>query len=77
MKVKVAIGEPSKQPELIEKINKLITTSPQEPTDPESNPWTCIGLIDPVNYRDLMTLCDKKGAVQVLDMAVIDNTTHN
>ncbi|AJV77339.1 Sdo1p [Saccharomyces cerevisiae YJM453] len=77
MKVKVAISEPSRQPELIEKISKLIASSPGESTKPELDPWTCTGLIDPVNYRDLMTLCDKKGTVQVLDMAVIDNTTHN
>ncbi|QHS74768.1 guanine nucleotide exchange factor SDO1 [Saccharomyces paradoxus] len=77
MKVKVVVSEPSKQSELIEKISRLITSSPGESTNSDSDPWACIGLIDPVNYRDLMTLCDKKGTVQVLDMAVIDNTTHN
>ena len=74
MKVKVAICEPYNQSELIEKVSRLIATSPTDLANPDLNPWTCVGLIDPVNYRDLMTLCDKKGTVQVLDMAVIDNT---
>lgn len=41
---------------------------------PESaTTWMCTGLIDPMNYRELVTLCGKCGTLQVLDMAVLDD----
>ena len=40
----------------------------------ENGKWSITGLIDPVSYRELVALCEHKGQIQVLDMAVIDST---
>lgn len=40
----------------------------------ENGRWSVTGLIDPVSYRELVGLCEQKGQIQVLDMAVIDST---
>lgn len=67
MKVKVTIS--SQETERIERLQKLVNGS----TTDES--WTYLGLIDPVMYRDLVTVCEGKGTVQVIDMAVIDDSS--
>lgn len=67
MKVKVTIS--SQETERIERLQKLVNGS----TTDES--WTYLGLIDPVMYRDLVTVCEGKGIVQVIDMAVIDDSS--
>lgn len=67
MKVKVTIS--SQETERIERLQKLVNGS----TTGES--WSYLGLIDPVMYRDLVTVCEGKGTVQVIDMAVIDDSS--
>lgn len=77
MKVKVVITDKN-ETELIEKLIKLIVTEGNNTPVVENNnnegtgPWERVGLIDPVNYRDLVTLTQNRGTLQVLDMAVID-----
>ncbi|QLL33530.1 hypothetical protein HG536_0E04410 [Torulaspora globosa] len=68
MKVKVSVG--AADCEAIEQIRKL-TANAQGASD--GTVWSFLGLIDPVNYRELVAICDKKGSVQVIDMAVIDD----
>lgn len=68
MKIKVSVGK-NKGTEAIEKLSLLI--KPTELDDSELS-WTCTGLIDPVVYREIVTLCNGRGTLQVLDMAVID-----
>lgn len=68
MKVKVSVGAAERG--AIEKIQQL-TGNAQGSS--EGDVWTWLGLIDPVNYRELVAVCDKKGSVQVIDMAVIDD----
>lgn len=69
MKVKVSIGV--NETEAIQEIQRL-TANQQGSSDDKV--WTYLGLIDPVNYRDLVALCENKGSVQVIDMAVIDDS---
>ncbi|GMM53874.1 guanine nucleotide exchange factor [Maudiozyma humilis] len=71
MKVKVAMKINGELAETVEKLKKLFITKEQESETADS--WECTGLIDPVSYRDIVTLCDKVGTLQVLDMAVIDD----
>lgn len=75
MQVKVTLNNSDSgedREELINKLTKLINgeTSRTENTDN----WQRVGLIDPVSYRDLVNLCTNKGTLQVLDMAVVDNS---
>ncbi|KAL6949794.1 guanine nucleotide exchange factor sdo1 [Hanseniaspora vineae] len=54
-------------------LNKKISTG-EDSGDRES--WVCEGLIDPVSYKEIVTIFNNNknlGVVQVLDMAVIDN----
>lgn len=67
MKVKVTIS--SQETERIERLQKLVNGSPT------GESWSYLGLIDPVMYRDLVTVCEGKGTVQVIDMAVIDDSS--
>lgn len=70
MRVKISLNVA--EIETIDKIKILINdNSPQN--NGEIN-WIFNGLIDPVTYRDLVNLCDGKGTIQVLDMAVIDDS---
>lgn len=71
MKVKVSMKISAEQTETVAKLKKLFITKEQE--SETSDAWECTGLIDPVSYRDIVTLCDKVGTLQVLDMAVIDD----
>ncbi|CAB4252522.1 similar to Saccharomyces cerevisiae YLR022C SDO1 Essential protein involved in 60S ribosome maturation [Maudiozyma barnettii] len=71
MKVKVNIKISTENQEPLEKIKKFIVTKENESSTAEA--YECTGLIDPVAYRDLVTLCSQIGTLQVLDMAVIDN----
>lgn len=72
MKVKITMKDSAKESESVEKMKKLILTKEQENDAVES--WEITGLIDPVSYRDLITLCNGIGSLQVLDMAVIDDS---
>lgn len=67
MKVKVTIS--SQETERIERLQKLVNGSPT------GESWSYLGIIDPVMYRDLVTVCEGKGTVQVIDMAVIDDSS--
>lgn len=67
MKVKVTIS--SQETERIERLQKLVNGSPT------GESWSYLGLIDPVIYRDLVIVCEGKGTVQVIDMAVIDDSS--
>lgn len=67
MKVKVTIG--SQETERIARLQKLVDGSTS------GDNWVFLGLIDPVLYRDLVTMCEGKGTVQVIDMAVIDDSS--
>lgn len=60
--------------DLIEKLTKLITSDHAKvtPCNSTTTSWERVGLIDPVSYRDLVTLVKDRGTLQVLDMAVID-----
>lgn len=73
MEVKVNIQKPLDNKEALEKVQKLIIKKQKE-TDVKDNEtsYECTGLIDPVSYRDIVTLCSQIGSLQVLDMAVID-----
>ncbi|QLQ81091.1 hypothetical protein HG537_0E04460 [Torulaspora globosa] len=68
MKVKVCVSVAER--ETIEQVQKL-TGNAQGSSD--GSQWTFVGLTDPVNYRELVAVCEKKGSVQVIDMAVIDD----
>lgn len=57
--------------ELIEKLKILITSINMLYTE---SLWSCTGLIDPVNYRELVNICTGKALLHVLDMSVIDNS---
>lgn len=71
MKVKVVVSLKLADAEsLIEKLSLLINSSETERTE-ES--WTDVGLIDPIAYREIVNLCNDKAALQVLDMAVLDD----
>ena len=74
MKVKVILSNNSDNGDLIEKLTKLITSenSTVTPCNSTTTAWELIGLIDPVSYRDLVTLVKDGGLLQVLNMAVID-----
>lgn len=67
MKVKVSIS--AQETERVAQLQKLVDGA----TNGDS--WVYLGLIDPVLYRDLVVLCEGKGAVQVIDMAVIDDSS--
>ncbi|CCC69861.1 hypothetical protein NCAS_0D02800 [Naumovozyma castellii] len=74
MKVKIVLKS-NEEPVLIEKIQKIVVSGPTASgIQDTNNSWTTVGLIDPVNYRDLVSLCDGKGSLQVIDMAVIDDS---
>lgn len=73
MRVKVILND-NNEADLIEKLTKLIVTSaPNAITD--DGKWERAGLIDPVSYRDIVTFCQNRGTLQVLDMAVIDDSS--
>lgn len=73
MQIKIILNNDNvtNREELITKLTKLING---ETSKTNTDNWQRIGLIDPVNYRDLVTLCTNNGTLQVLDMAVIDNS---
>ncbi|CCE63401.1 hypothetical protein TPHA_0E03110 [Tetrapisispora phaffii CBS 4417] len=64
----------SKDSEIIPKITKYFLQPTINKTDAIKK-WVCSGLIDPVSYRDLVTICTGIATIQVLDMAVIDTST--
>ena len=71
MKVKITLVSSTD-----EEIITIITKSFFQPAiDVEGNSWICTGLIDPVSYRDLVVICNGTGTLQVLDMAVIDDSS--
>lgn len=70
MKVKVVIKDKT-ETELIEKLTKLIVAE-ETANKEDAASWERVGLVDPVAYRDLVTLTQGRGTLQVLDMAVID-----
>ncbi|AMD22790.1 HHR021Cp [Eremothecium sinecaudum] len=74
MKVKVRVPKQGND-DLIEKLNRLISRT-GDSVAPEEEPqfWEKSGLIDPVSYREISALCNKVGVLQVLDMAVIDDS---
>ena len=56
-------------------LNKKVSTG-EGSTDTEKQDWVCEGLIDPVSYKEIVTIFNNNknlGVVQVLDMAVLDN----
>ncbi|SCV03507.1 LAMI_0H08702g1_1 [Lachancea mirantina] len=55
---------------VVAQVKRLLTTSVHN--ESSTTIWSCTALIDPVSYRELVALCDKRGTLQVLDMAVID-----
>lgn len=72
MKIKVAVNlETAGSSELIEQLNTLIRSGQTSQTE---TAWTSIGLIDPVAYRELVNICNQKATLQVLDMAVIEES---
>ncbi|EDO19024.1 hypothetical protein Kpol_2002p96 [Vanderwaltozyma polyspora DSM 70294] len=74
MKIKIVLNQEAQgsgdSTELVEKITKFFI----KPVIVEEPIWTCTGLIDPVSYRDLVSICNGNGTIQVLDMAVIDDS---
>ncbi|GCF01629.1 guanine nucleotide exchange factor sdo1 [Zygosaccharomyces mellis] len=70
MKVKVTMD--ANKPEAIEQLKKHVKGA--EETSSDAQIWSVTGLIDPVSYRELVSLCGQGGQIQVLDMAVIDST---
>lgn len=70
MKVKVTMD--ANKPETIEQLKKHVKGT--EETSSDAQIWSVTGLIDPVSYRELVSLCEQGGQIQVLDMAVIDST---
>ncbi|CCK73031.1 guanine nucleotide exchange factor SDO1 KNAG_0M01780 [Huiozyma naganishii CBS 8797] len=76
MKVKVTVADPAAKSELVEKISKLVFAEEGAMPTTSSSSWERTGLIDPVSYRDLVACCQGESTLQVLDMAVIDDSTH-
>lgn len=73
MKVRVSVSMTFQ--DTIDHLKTLIVSNDSSTTVNDENIWTCTGLIDPVSYRDLVTVCEaKKGSIQVLDMAVVDDS---
>lgn len=72
MKIKVTLDSKDAK-KLNEKIKPLLGEILSEDT---GKLWEVISLIDPVNYRDLVELVGnhKTGQLEVLDMAVIDES---
>lgn len=83
MKVKVILSnnanDNSSDDDLIEKLTRLIASDNGTATKSASvtTSWERAGLIDPISYRDLVTLLKDRGTLQVLDMAVIDEGGKN
>lgn len=74
-KMKVKISVAAEYSETIEKLKHLVATNNDADLSVvDEKFWVFNGLIDPVSYRDIVTLCDGKGTIQVLDMAVIDDS---
>lgn len=72
MKVKVSVRKHSTNfTELKEKLSSLISSSDLQETE---DTWTNIGLIDPMIYREIVNLCTERATLQVLDMAVLDDS---
>ncbi|SCU82869.1 LAME_0C03180g1_1 [Lachancea meyersii CBS 8951] len=69
MRVKVNM-EKNGNGEAIEKLSALMKSADATETDAE---WSCTAVIDPVAYRVIVELCNGKGVLQVLDLAVIDS----
>ncbi|SCU96791.1 LANO_0E14378g1_1 [Lachancea nothofagi CBS 11611] len=69
MRVKVDLNK-SGNSEVIEKLSMLMKAPVVEETD---STWSCSALIDPVAYRTIVELCNNKGVLQVLDMAVVES----
>ncbi|SCU85846.1 LADA_0D10176g1_1 [Lachancea dasiensis] len=69
MRVKVSI-DLNGNSETIEKVSALMMGPVVNET---ISIWSCTALIDPVAYRALVDLCNGKGVLEVLDMAVIDS----
>lgn len=81
MKVKVILSnnDDNHGDVLVEKLTKMITidNGTATPSTSITTSWECVGLIDPVSYRDLVALVKDRGTLQVLDMAVIDEGGKN
>ncbi|CDO94937.1 unnamed protein product [Kluyveromyces dobzhanskii CBS 2104] len=72
MKVKVDLNLSTPEySALIEQLSVIIRSGETNKTD---SSWSRIGLIDPVAYRELVTICNQKATLQVLDMAVIEDS---
>ena len=76
MKIKITVNIDESSSEVVTQLQKLFDTHVIDGTATSgSNTWECTGLIDPVSYRELVTLCNGKGTtLQVLDMSVIDDS---
>ncbi|CCH60405.1 hypothetical protein TBLA_0C06080 [Henningerozyma blattae CBS 6284] len=70
MRIKVVNNNSQLSGDDISKLENLFLTK----NITEDPAWVCTGLVDPVSYRDLVTLCEGKSILQVLDMAVIDDS---
>ncbi|CCD26779.1 guanine nucleotide exchange factor SDO1 NDAI_0I02100 [Naumovozyma dairenensis CBS 421] len=77
MKVKIILKDTNHDSELKEKLNKIVLQGPTNKLEPAevTETSTILGLIDPVSYRELVTLAKEKSfSLQVIDMAVIDDS---
>ena len=76
MKIKITVNIDESSSEVVTQLQKLFDKHVIDGTATSgSNTWECTGLIDPVSYRELVTLCNGKGTtLQVLDMSVIDDS---
>ncbi|BAP71009.1 Ribosome maturation protein SDO1 [Kluyveromyces marxianus] len=72
MKIKVDVSLKTQgSTELIEQLNNIIKSADVNKSETS---YSIVGLIDPVAYRELVNMCNGKATLQVLDMAVIEDT---
>lgn len=72
MKVKIIVASKVKKQLFDEKIKELIDSVEEE--IPGTKTFECIAIIDPVNYREIVEIVEKKkndAMIEVLDMAAI------
>ncbi|CEP62751.1 guanine nucleotide exchange factor SDO1 LALA0_S06e02960g [Lachancea lanzarotensis] len=69
MRIKVDMDKIGNE-EVIDKLSNLMKAAEANETE---TTWSCNALIDPVAYRVIVDLCNGKGMLQVLDLAVIDS----
>ncbi|KAL3230486.1 Ribosome maturation protein SDO1 [Nakaseomyces bracarensis] len=71
MKVKASLNDINSSQDTLAKLERLFINPEITKT---GTTWSALGLIDPVSYRDIVELTKGVGTVQVLDMAVIDDS---